>query len=239
VRTVWEVEDYGRYREMVKWNPLSDEYEVVGDSYLLTLLSLRTGKSVEELKQDIEDRREFLENLRERGVRSFDEVSRAVGEFYRLKGAAEAAEAKPKAAEARAPRSLREEVLDALRREGRALDLKSLAHLVGAKPVELFLVLRQLQREGLVKSVTIKVGKTALVGFELSKGRGEGAEDSELEERVIELLRGGPRSRREIEEELGVDSLKIVLTLARLRRSGRIRTASVGGETVYELQERG
>ncbi len=155
VRTVWEVEDYGRYREIVKWNPLSDEYEVVGDSYLLAAIAARTGKSLGELKQEIEDRKAIIEWLVRKGIKDFREVAKIVTKFYmfpdRVKNIAKAElleEAAPGAAE---PSEKQLEILKVLHEKGGALDLEALAESLGSSPSDIESEVAELSRKNLVK----------------------------------------------------------------------------------------
>jgi len=82
VKTVWEIKDFGEYIEMIKWNPLTDKFEKVNDSYLLTVLSLRTGTPVDKLKREIEDRKKIIEWMLENKIRDVSDVSKIITKFY-------------------------------------------------------------------------------------------------------------------------------------------------------------
>ena len=82
VKTVWEIKDYDNYIEIIKWNPLTDKYEIVNESYLLTILSLRTGIPLSKLKEEIEDRKRIIEWMIKNKVRDVGDVSKIITKFY-------------------------------------------------------------------------------------------------------------------------------------------------------------
>ena len=82
VRYVWEVEDYGKYRVIVRWNPALDRHERVSDSYLLQRLAYKLGKTVEELEEEIEKRRVILTWMRVKGIREIRDVAKVIYEYY-------------------------------------------------------------------------------------------------------------------------------------------------------------
>ena len=82
VRYVWEVEDYEKYRLIMKWNPTKDYHEVIGDSYLLGLISERLGKSTEELIKEIERRQVVLIWMLKKGITEIHDVARVINEYY-------------------------------------------------------------------------------------------------------------------------------------------------------------
>ncbi|MCX8180860.1 MAG: type II/IV secretion system ATPase subunit [Thermofilaceae archaeon] len=82
LRNLWEVEDHEKYREIVRWDPVSDKHAIVGSSVHLATIASRTGKSVEEIMEEIERRRTVLEWLRLKGVRDTSEVFIWINRYY-------------------------------------------------------------------------------------------------------------------------------------------------------------
>lgn len=82
VRYVWEVEDYERYREIVRWNPNTDKHAITGDSHLLSKLAERLGRSVEDLYREIVRRQVVLTWMKLNGISEMKEVAKAIYEYY-------------------------------------------------------------------------------------------------------------------------------------------------------------
>lgn len=82
VRRVWEVEDYGRYREIVRWNPTLDRHEIINDSYLLPRIAEFQGKTVDELLDEINRRQIVLTWMKLSGIREMRDVSKVILEYY-------------------------------------------------------------------------------------------------------------------------------------------------------------
>ena len=82
VRYVWEVEDYNRYREIVRWDPARDVHLVVGDSFHLSRLATRLGKTKEELLREIERRQVYLLWMVTRNIIEIKKVARYINQYY-------------------------------------------------------------------------------------------------------------------------------------------------------------
>lgn len=82
IRRVWEIEDYGRYREIVRWNPTNDRHEIINDSYLLPRLAEFQGKTVDELLKEINRRQVILRWLKLSGIKEMKDVSKVILEYY-------------------------------------------------------------------------------------------------------------------------------------------------------------
>jgi len=82
VKHVWEVEDYEKYREVVRWDPTKDVHRVVAESYHLRLIAERTGKRVEDLYREIERRRVVLRWMRFKGIKETKEVFTYINKYY-------------------------------------------------------------------------------------------------------------------------------------------------------------
>ncbi|MEM1516392.1 MAG: type II/IV secretion system ATPase subunit [Thermofilum sp.] len=82
VKHIWEVEDYEKYREIVRWNPTKDKHEVVSESYHLKVLAEKLGRKVEDLLNEIQRRRVVVEWLRVKGIKETRDVFRYINQYY-------------------------------------------------------------------------------------------------------------------------------------------------------------
>jgi flagellar protein FlaI len=82
VKHIWEVEDYEKYREIVRWNPVTDKHEVVSESYHLRVLGEKLGKTYQELLSEIERRKVVLEWLKAKGIKETADVFKAINRYY-------------------------------------------------------------------------------------------------------------------------------------------------------------
>lgn len=65
------------------------------------------------------------------------------------------------------------------------------------------------------------------------RGRPKSAEVKERDERVYDAIAAGPKTRAELEEELGLTGNDAYMSLFRLRTDGRIQRKRVGGNHVW------
>lgn len=82
VRYVWEVEDYGKYREIVRWDPAKDVHMIYGESYHVEYLAKRLGKTPREIYEEIERRRIFLEWMKFKGISETKDVFININRYY-------------------------------------------------------------------------------------------------------------------------------------------------------------
>jgi flagellar protein FlaI len=82
VKHIWEVEDYEKYREIMRWNPVTDKHEVVSESYHLRILGEKLGKTYQELLSEIERRKVVLEWLKAKGIKETADVFKAINRYY-------------------------------------------------------------------------------------------------------------------------------------------------------------
>jgi len=82
LRYLWEVEDFNKYRLIVKWDPRRDVHDQVAKSFLLQRIAEREGKSVEEVEEEIERRIAVLRWMLEKGIKDFREVSNIINQYY-------------------------------------------------------------------------------------------------------------------------------------------------------------
>ena len=82
IRRIWEIEDYGRYREIVRWNPTTDKHEIINDSYLIPRLAEFQGKAPEDVLEEIRRRQVVLTWMKFTEIRDMKDVSKIILEYY-------------------------------------------------------------------------------------------------------------------------------------------------------------
>jgi len=70
VRTVWEIEDFEKYREVASWDPQSDKFNTsLSGSYLLKRIAAKSGFTIDEMLQEIHLRELYLSQILKSGIR--------------------------------------------------------------------------------------------------------------------------------------------------------------------------
>jgi len=83
ITNIWEIEDYEKYREIAKWDPVRDTFNLkLSDSVVLRKISELTGKPMENLIEEIARRKAILEWLAANRIRSYKEVATYVQKYY-------------------------------------------------------------------------------------------------------------------------------------------------------------
>ncbi len=82
VRYVWEIEDYNKYREVVRWDPAKDVHYRVNDSYHVEYLARRLGKTAKDIYEEIERRRIMLEWMKFKGITETKAVFVQINRYY-------------------------------------------------------------------------------------------------------------------------------------------------------------
>ncbi|MDH5481966.1 MAG: type II/IV secretion system ATPase subunit [Candidatus Bathyarchaeota archaeon] len=83
VINVNEISDYEDYRCSFTWHPSEDEYAPTFDkSIMLSAISERTGVGMKELIEEIDRRKNILNWMLERNIRSYKDVAAIVAEYY-------------------------------------------------------------------------------------------------------------------------------------------------------------
>jgi flagellar protein FlaI len=83
MRTVWEIEEFGLYREMAIWDPLTDTFDMwFEDSYLLKQIADNRGAALEDVLKELDTRERFLRELMQSGVRDQKEVAERILSYY-------------------------------------------------------------------------------------------------------------------------------------------------------------
>ena len=65
-----------------EWNPITDKIEQKRGLYILTKISKRSGRSVQELERELELRAMLLQTLANRQIQDFKEVNQIIKEYY-------------------------------------------------------------------------------------------------------------------------------------------------------------
>ncbi len=83
VITVNEIADYEDYRTPCRWRPAQDEHPMDFDeSLLLSSIAERKGVSKRDLIAEIERRKDVLNWMRDRNIRSYKDVAAIIAEYY-------------------------------------------------------------------------------------------------------------------------------------------------------------
>jgi|GEM_PF-212034 len=82
IRHVWEIEDYNKYREIVRWNPAQDNHEIVNPSYHLEKIAEHKGTTLKEILEELEKRQVYLLWLKTKGITDINEVSTHINRYY-------------------------------------------------------------------------------------------------------------------------------------------------------------
>jgi flagellar protein FlaI len=83
VRTVWEIEDFDKYRVVATWNPSTDTFETkMEDSLLFERIAQNRGMSKEEVVRELNNREAYLKEIVRSGVRDQREVTFKILSYY-------------------------------------------------------------------------------------------------------------------------------------------------------------
>ena len=88
IRTVWEIEEFEKYKELVTWNPRDDTFSTsFQDSVHLKRIATKSGMSEEEILKELEARVSFLKEMVENNVRNHRDIAQNVLSYYDKKKA--------------------------------------------------------------------------------------------------------------------------------------------------------
>ncbi len=83
VVSVNEIADYEKYRNTFKWRPVVDDFSSsVFDGVMLKKIGDSRGFSQDEMKEELERRKNVLHWMRERKIRSYKDVAAILTEYY-------------------------------------------------------------------------------------------------------------------------------------------------------------
>lgn len=90
VLSVTEILDYGKYNRVFEWDPVTDQQMLVKGSFMgsekLKIISKDTGKSMDELIEDIRRREVILHWLQKHQIRNFKELGRIFEKYHERRG---------------------------------------------------------------------------------------------------------------------------------------------------------
>jgi len=90
VLSVTEILDYGKYNRVFEWDPASDTQMLVKGSFMgsekLKTISKDTGRSMDELIEDIRRREVILHWLQKHQIRNFKELGRIFEKYHERRG---------------------------------------------------------------------------------------------------------------------------------------------------------
>ncbi|UCC33238.1 MAG: type II/IV secretion system ATPase subunit [Candidatus Bathyarchaeota archaeon] len=83
ILSVNEVADYENYKTTFRWRPAEDDFKSVPEKgVMLPAISERMGIDMEDLMEEIERRKNVLQWMRERKIRSYHDVASIITEYY-------------------------------------------------------------------------------------------------------------------------------------------------------------
>lgn len=83
ITNIWEIEDYDKYVEIGRWDPVKDKFELnLSKSNFIKLISEQTGRSISELIEEIGRRRSVLQWLAIKNIRNYKDVAKYIQLYY-------------------------------------------------------------------------------------------------------------------------------------------------------------
>ncbi len=83
ITNVWEIQDYEKYKEIARYDPVHDKFDLrLNDSIVLRKIRELTGKSIDNLMEEVARRKAILEWLAANRIRSYREVASYVQRYY-------------------------------------------------------------------------------------------------------------------------------------------------------------
>jgi len=83
VRSVSEIAEYDNYLEVSRWDPRTDTFTTMfKDSYIIQQISVSSGKTMEQLLEELDRREQYIENMFKTGVENQREVAEKILSYY-------------------------------------------------------------------------------------------------------------------------------------------------------------
>ena len=83
VRTIWEIEEFGKYKEIVKWDPSTDSFNTkLENSLLLRKIAQTSGMPLEAIIQELELRELYIKNMVDTGLHDQTEVTSRILNYH-------------------------------------------------------------------------------------------------------------------------------------------------------------
>lgn len=90
VMAVHEIVDYNKYNKVFEWDPVNDTHVIACDtlknSEKLKVISRDTGRTMDDLIEDIKAREMVLRWLQKKGIRNFKQVGRVFEQYHERRG---------------------------------------------------------------------------------------------------------------------------------------------------------
>ncbi len=81
--SVEEIADYEKYKKAFNWNPADDNYtSTVDKGVLVPVIAKKSGKTEQEILDELERRKTVLKWMRAHKIRSYRDVSAIISEYY-------------------------------------------------------------------------------------------------------------------------------------------------------------
>jgi len=86
IQNIWEIEDFGVYRELSTWKPNDDTFDTrFEDSYHLKQIAFNASIAFEEVLKELDERATFLRDMVDSGVRGQIAVAEKILSYYSKK----------------------------------------------------------------------------------------------------------------------------------------------------------
>jgi flagellar protein FlaI len=83
ITSLSEVIDYGEYKTISKWNPINDTFDTFfEESEALQRISVRRGRSMKGILDEIRERALLIRDLREQGIRNNVDIAKFITNYY-------------------------------------------------------------------------------------------------------------------------------------------------------------
>jgi flagellar protein FlaI len=83
LRTVWEIEDFGKYKEIMKWDPSTDSFNTkLENSLLLKKIAQTSGMPLEAIIQELEIREAYIKYMVDNNLHEQREVTEKILNYY-------------------------------------------------------------------------------------------------------------------------------------------------------------
>ena len=83
IKSLTEIVEYGKYRTICEWNPVTDVFEVdLEKSFLLQKIAERHGLTLKDVLEENQNRVNFLRDLRVRGIKNNVEIAKDITNYY-------------------------------------------------------------------------------------------------------------------------------------------------------------
>lgn len=83
VRSVSEIAEYDSYLEVSRWDPKTDTFTTMfKNSHILEQISVSSGKTMEQLREELDRREQYINDMIEKGIQNQREVAEKILSYY-------------------------------------------------------------------------------------------------------------------------------------------------------------